>query len=649
MKTVKYVMSVIVIIFCFVLGSELYQSYLQTFSNQFYFIDIENEDRYAIYSAVISAAERYNKDVFAVERKDIDAFHSQIKIYAPAASQQKLGSTYSIKGGVANSFFSGTTEVVFAPFEEIVNSESVNRYFFAGTKNDVASIRQNIYSQIATSYVHKETMAASNSLIYVVWSLSFGLLLLLTWLDIQFSRKSDFLEISLGGSVRRIICKNILMDSLFILVTFWTIYLILNNRIHISYKLNFAFFALLIFCVLNALLYFTLIKFNYKEIIYGANITGRLLSNTYLLKSLVMIMLVISLACNYTVINKSIAALRPYTRIAELSEYNTLTVTVSNSATESDEYSNKVETQLFLEAYRLNKVLLSTSCAKLDDPIIVLNDAAVDTVVSNPEYFQGSSSTFTVYIPQAKRGEIDDYDIEFAVRTTSSNFFGLEDYSFDVLSYPHTEVVYFDLRKVSELSYGFEMLSDPIIVLCNVTSSDVQKLLNNDPYIEFGDRWSNLLFNLSSTSSFSDDVMEQIDNVFFNSVVEQCDQHKNGLTRTVLINSILSAFLLVLSMLLISVIVKMEYLINAKELALKKILGYSLFRRNLEIVLLSVIASLIAFGTGLIVSNMYDTFTVLTLCVVSLWLFALDTLLLLGNMAVAENKNTAHILKGGSL
>ena len=93
----------------------------------------------------------------------------------------------------------------------------------------------------------------------------------------------------------------------------------------------------------------------------------------------------------------------------------------------------------------------------------------------------------------------------------------------------------------------------------------------------------------------------------------------------------------------------MEYLINSKEIALKKILGYSIFRRNLSIILLNVFSVFIAFITGLILTSMYSLFSVAILCLVCLLVFVIDTILILLNMAVAENKNTAHILKGGSL
>lgn len=649
MKTVKYVLTVVVIMFCFTFSSELYQSHLQTFSNQFYFIDIENEDRSAVCSAVISAAEVYGEDVFAIERKDIDALHSQIKIYSTSDSWKKLTLEHSIVGGTARSLFSGTTEVMFCPFEEVVGSHDVIRYYFTGSKNNVSSIRQYIYSQIATSYIHKEAITGSESFIYGVWILSFGFILLLTWLDIQFSRKSDFLKISLGSSVGKIVCKNILKDSLFNFATIGAAYLFLRDKIAISYKLDFAFLALLIFSILNALLYLTLFKSDYKEIIYGANINGKLLANTYLLKALVMIMLIISLACNLTVIEKNVDGLKPYSKIDKLQDYNTLAVTPARVVAKDKERINRIKTQLFMEAYLQSKVLLSTSCAELDEPIVVLNNTALDAVVSNPEYFQNKTNTFVIYVPEEKAGKIDDYDLEFAVKTTASNFFGLEECSFDVMSYTHTEVVYFDLRKDSELPYGFEMLSDPVIVYCNVSAAQINELLAEESYVKFEDRWANIIFNLHDTSIFSDNVLTNIDDMTFNSVVEQCNQHRSSLVRTVLVNSILSIFLLVLSVLLISVIVKMEYLINSKEIALKKILGYSIVQRNMAIILLNVFALFIAFITGLILSNMYGFFGTLTLCIVSLFVFVLDTILILSNLAVAENKNTAHILKGGSL
>ena len=649
MKVVKYIISVVVILFCFTLGSELYQSHLQTFSNQFYFIDIESKDREAVYDAIVSATDKFNEEVFAIERKDIDTYHSEIVVYATEKMKDNLIAQQNIVECDASSVFSGETKILYRPFDEVISNYGVIRYYFTGSKDVVSSIRQYINSFVATSYIHKEAVNGNESLVYFVWALSFGFILLMTWLDIQYSRKSDFLKLSMGSSATTIVVKNILADVLVNFFTALVVYLILKNKIFVGYKLDFALVVFLIFNIINSCLYISLFRSNYKEIIYGANINGKLLANTYLLKAMTMIMLVISLTCNFTALFENADGLKPYDTIDKLTDYSTISVT-PNDETKSDiESVEKLKSRMFMEAYLQNKVMLSTSCAALEDPIIVLNDVALENVVSSSEQFKSNSDAmFVVYIPENKSDIISDYDIEFAVQTTATNFFGLPEYSFDLEYYSHADVVYFDLRTVSELPFGFEMLSDPLVVMCNVDDDIINELIKGTTYVEFEDRWANIIFS-TDMFDFSDEITKNVKEISHNGVVEQCSQHKASLLRTVLINSTLSIFLLVLSILLISVIVKMEYLINSKEIALKKILGYSILHRNTSMIMLNVFSIFISFITGLILSNMYDIFSSTTLCLVCLLVFVIDTILILCNMAVAENKNTAHILKGGSL
>lgn len=649
MKAIKYTITTLIILFCFLLTGELFQSNLQTFSNQFYYMEIENEDHSLICSTIISATEKYDQNVFAIDRRDIDAFHSQITIYTNDETRDNLFSDLDISEGTAHSLFSGTTQVIFRPFENVTENSNVKRYYFTGSKDEVSSIRQYINSKTATSYIHKEASVGTEKLIYFIWILSFSFILLLTWLDIQFSRKSDFLKISMGRSFGAIIWKNILLDLLFAVAVFIVSYLVLRNLIYINFKLDFAVYALVGFLVFNSLLYATIRNSDYKEIIYGANINGKLLANTYLLKAVVMIMLIISLSCNLVQIIQNAENLKPYSKIDKLNGFNTLNITLSTNAAADEESDNRLKMQMFIEAYRQDKVLIATSCAAFDEPIIVLNDVAINTVVSDPEVFNDETADFVVYIPECKAEIVDNDDIEFAARTTADNFFGLEDYSFDVAYYQHADVIYFDLRNTSELKFGFEMVSDPIVVCCNVSKQQLDLLTHEDTWVDFGDRWNNIIFNLSDSSAFDKQVTDCIETISFNSVVEQCNQYKSSLLRTVLINLIISGFLLILSILLVSVIVKMEYLINAKEIAIKKILGYSIVKRNSAVVLLNIFAVLIAIVTGFILSAMYEIFDIPTLCLVSVFVFALDTILILCNMAVAESKNTAHILKGGSL
>lgn len=651
MKCVKFIITALLALFCFVMSSELYQLHLQMFSNQYFYIDIENEDRSQVCSIVASAAKKYNEYVFAIERQNVDAFHSRITIYADEDTRNILSREQNIAEGEASSFFSGSTEVVLLPFSDVVNDESVVRYFFTGSKDTVSSIRQNIYSQVATSYIHKDSVSVADKLIYGIWIILFGLILLLTWADMQFSKKSDFLKISMGSSVGKMIFGKILVDIVFNVAIFGAVYAILQSRLFLSYKLNFALYALLIFFVLNSLLYLTLLKVDYKEVIYGANINGKLLANAYLLQAIVVILMVVSLSSNLVAIRENEKELAPYNTIEQLDGYASLSITPTEGGLQSSESVVELEASIYLEAYLQDKVLLSTFCAALDDePIVVLNEAALNTVVSSAGVFQEDlKSDFVVYIPENRYSEIDSYDIEFAAATTASTFFGLESYSFEAREYSHVDVVYFDLRNVSELTFGSDLISDPIVVYCNLSKARINELLMNNTAIDFGDRWTNIIFDINDTLFFSKSIKDRLADVQFRSVIELCNQYKSNLVRGVLLNSVLSAFLLVLNVMLISVIVKIEYLVHSKEIALKKILGYSVLQRNIAILFLNVLAVSIAFITGTILSKMYGIFDIVALCIVSLTILFVNSILILTNMTAAEKHNTAHILKGGSL
>ena len=244
----------------------------------------------------------------------------------------------------------------------------------------------------------------------------------------------------------------------------------------------------------------------------------------------------------------------------------------------------------------------------------------------------------------------DGYDTGYASDDSSDVGKGeyMEKFSFACKTYSHTKAATFDLHEESDFPLGFDVASDPLIIYFNLSPGKIARLLDENA-IGVNANLENILLQADDMSIFSDEVKSYIKDYHFSEVLEQCNQHKSSLSRAAFINSVLSLFLLILSILLNSVIVRMEYLINAKELALKKILGYSIVARNSAIITLNVFTVLIGFITGFILSKMYGLFSVPTLCCLSLAVFIIDTVLILINMAVAESKNTAHILKGGCL
>ena len=122
-----------------------------------------------------------------------------------------------------------------------------------------------------------------------------------------------------------------------------------------------------------------------------------------------------------------------------------------------------------------------------------------------------------------------------------------------------------------------------------------------------------------------------------------------SLLRVVLLNSIISLFLMVLEMVIIVTIIKLEYMVNAKELSIKKILGYSVFHKNRTIFLLNFCGAGISIITMIIVSLMFEITKVSTVLLVGTALTVIEAGLIVLNILKLERTNIPKILKGGSL
>ena len=493
MKSVKYIISLIVLLLCFALNGELYQVYLQNFTNGFYFFEIEYPDREILCDELISAANKYGQIVFAVKRRNYDAFHSRLTVYTIEKAREALEQELGIVDDESGSLFSGTTEVSFRPLIEIVNSPEVVRFYFTGSKEEVLRIRQLVNSHIAASYIHIEEKNGTEYIVYALWVLAFGFLALLTWIDIQFSRKAVFLRISMGASVSTEIWKCILGDLLFAVTALTAAYGILGRFFYTSFRLDVVMLAFLVFCVVNSLLYLSFARGDYKEIIYGANIDQKLLPNAYLMKALVLILLVLSSSCTMTLINNNAGWLESYHMVDKMGEYYTIQLTHPCASfdlcPEEEDARYARETQLYLEAYREGKVLLANCWGfvqKGEVPTIVMNAPALPMLLSHPEYFQSRSATFTVFIPEKYVGRYSAEDIESAAES-GAEFFGVSElepntrealgFSYEAVSYSTTEAIYFDLRRESKLPYGFARVKDPLIVCCNVTPEQIDALM----------------------------------------------------------------------------------------------------------------------------------------------------------------------------
>jgi hypothetical protein len=655
MKRVKWIISIFIVLICLVTGSELFQNYISTFSNQFYYFNLSTSDkREQVYNLLIQSSEEYNMGVFAVERRSESPYRYKIVIYADEKARSILSSDCDVSEGLKSSFFSGSTEITFRDFSEMIDDVSIERFYFTGTKDQVANLRGEVNGFFATSYIHREDTVGNEWLIIAIWAVSLLFLLLLTWLDIQFQKKENFVLMSLGRAMENIIFKNVLLDTAVFAGVVALTYFTLSRFIYLGYCFDFAIISIASFVVINASLYLTLLKYDHKQVLYGANISENTLSNSYILKAIVMIVAIASLSVNLALIAENVKYLSYYDDIDKYGEYGLLSITPEISVWDDDydnEYS-KIETNIFLKYYRQGQVAISSFTAAEDDerPIIILNENS-NELISDHKLLSGlGDCDFYVFVSEEDAGSFDDNDAEFAASSAAA-LFGLEEepVSYKVKIYDDIDILYFDFRVTSKLELGFDQIGNPVFVYCKLSDKLLDSIIKNTEYIEFADTFDNLLFKLDEPDVADIANMDGVKEVTYTNVVDACDQFENSLLRIVLLNSVISGFLLILEMVIIITIIRLEYMVNAKILSIKKILGYSVLNKNKTIFLLNFFAAGISIITMVIASLMFGVTEVMTVLTVGGSLMIMEALLIIYNIFKLEKTSIPKILKGGSL
>ena len=320
MRKVKWVLSLFFFLLCFLLSSEMYQNYLHSFTNQFYYIDVETENRESLYNALLEISNKMHIPVFSVTNHTKNYDSACLTFFINNDDFEILSKKYNVETRTYQSLFSGKTIVDRKMLSEIVSQSNLYRFYFDATSQEIEQIYYFLTHNFSTSYAHKEKYVGSEWIIKIIWVVPLLFLLLMTWFSIEFDKKRFFLRISLGASKVNLILVKLIVDSVVMSVEFVMMYFFLKKYMYVEYRFSTVCLCFVCYLIINSLLYISLTFFNYKEIIYSANLNQSLLSNCYLMKSITLILTIASLSANVYLLYQNIFYFRYYSLIDKCSD-----------------------------------------------------------------------------------------------------------------------------------------------------------------------------------------------------------------------------------------------------------------------------------------------------------------------------------------
>ncbi|MCG3417958.1 DUF1430 domain-containing protein [Oceanobacillus jordanicus] len=660
MKKIKYIFAMTLFIITFSFIGESYIFYLDNFTGSFYSTSLYKPDYVSNQKMKLDVKESKEKNdigIFIVDQEVKSNIEMNISIYGTSEANKYLKDKLSIKDTTYKSMFSGKVTVTYHNFDEITDIGKYEKYFLVGDQKNIASFKNSLIDTYGGNHpkIEDDYNESKKNIIYV-WSIIIIVILLFTYYDTIFQKKEALVKVTFGEKISTLIRKNVWCDtlvfvSLFIISILFTS--IFSNSIF-QYWISICVF--IVFIIINALIYLTLYKYNLREVFSNSKSKNQLLKINYVLKIITIVLAITVLSGSIAIIDQGLSFYQQKDFFKYHKEYNYIQFDyklTGDNATD-DLLINKsadVREEFYKENFN-NAIQLVNISDNLDlsVPSILANKNAIPYLKDNiPELNRQLLNEEKVYYILPEK-HADDKLLYESLRNIYGFFNKLESNSnveSEVILYnTNTELV-----SIDEINYmnRSKLAQNPAIILNNTSTEN--SILDTETNLRRTSYAHDIMYLISEKSYQSfvtkNDLTDQIH--LKTNIYELYQYNWTLIKRGIFISSVLFSLVILLELIIINLILRLEYEVNAVELSIKKIMGYSSLQKNRKIIFITLSATITSIVLSLIVNHLFDISQSKYFLYGGAILLIIEILFIMTNIARIEKAKISKILKGGSL
>ncbi|NLF45060.1 MAG: DUF1430 domain-containing protein, partial [Syntrophomonadaceae bacterium] len=553
--------------------------------------------------------------------------------------------------GKHNSLFMGETQVRYEDFSNIKTIEKFKDSYYIGDQSQLEAMRL-FKASLVDKYSgglpklfssDKETWLN----LFSVWFIIFGLILLLTIYEIISLKKEIMVRITLGEDVRAVFGKNALADIAILASALLSVPFLLSSlsNSNVLFKIQTLAPAFMVFMIANTLINAAILRINFKKDIVTRRSGGGLLAANYILKTMTTILTLIVLSSNFAILAQGYLMHKQGDFFSAHKDYsyyklnyrvnNHLGKTISDTETMNQEFYKRF--QKFSLQY--NDLTANYSSPY---PVILINRNSFKEIsrLNNAlvEAIQSADEDYYILIPPGISEDSLEYTIANHIFTT---FLGR-----NIDSSIKTKLYDDDISLVGVHNmekYVSRPMENPIILFNNTIQQIDESQADKAMYYAYS-----TLYNIPEQdfNNFIEEYQLSDQIVVKSNVLDVYEYNWAIMSRNMKLIVILSFFLLALEIALISFLIKLEYRFNAMELALKKVLGYSLYARNKRLILITLVVFLLSIILAFFLRGLLGIAEGANLIWGGLILLAVELVFIAKKAGAMEKANVPAILKG---
>lgn len=663
MRITRYFFAFFLFLIAFIATGERYVYHVTYFDQSFFGITFSSES-YSTSDAQFLRTERlaqdlekYQFDIFYVERKYPSSLRAEITVYGTPGALQALRQL-GIEEKTYRSLFVGEVQVIFCDFQALGAVKEDEVFCYIGTVGEAAAFKAQIAGESSESASYSvdeiDLVSGSNEGLHItllfIWGTVFGLLLVLTLFSVVLEKKEIFVRLTLGESPRRLFAGRVLSDVAVFSAAFFGLAYLLRSMDYPFYRFSYLCGGFCTMLLLNTLLHRLAFRYGGEKVL-GSGKEGRTaLGVAYGVKAVSVCLTCAVFSVNVAVISEAAEYFDQNEFFSTLNNYSYYKLSLTTQTREEitdRHFEDKVWYQLD-QAFGATAVYLVDQTDQIESNAVLINQNAVkrlEPYLTSDLVEQLRRATeeklYIFFPPNFSEERIQE------VLTIGKALFlrGREEEAnlLSVSSYQNTERV----LSISSNRYlnrsGF--LENPVIFLDNTKHTGIGWYANplyTAPDLLYQIPEEDFQVFLRETG-----MTDQL--VTVTPAQELYDYYCESMERAAKLLSVVSMFLIVLEGIVTVFLVRIEYSVNGLEFAIKKTLGYGIFSRSRRLFLLPILlVALCTIGTACIEYMLHWGNPEIAVCV-----GVLIALAEMGGVVFQclrfDRLKTQNVLKGGNL
>lgn len=663
MKYIKILICVLLISLGLVFQGEEYESYINILEDlypgiylQYDTAEIDNKEE--VIDDILNYSKKYNVSLFSQYNESKSNICNEKILYISDDNIKGiLKKDHYITEGKFSGLLDDDFSVTYKSFDNLIDIEYFPTLSIIGTEEDINRFAKALTDKYSffTYIGGEDRITNQESEVYFIWLVVGLVVLSLTIFEIVSGKKEFSVRWCFGYEREKTVAINIFTDIFIILGLYFVLCKFISFITPCTFMFTKTLMVLSVVCVINSLLWISLLFFDIKDSIKGKEVNKGSVAIGVLTKIIVSCIGMILLS-DCLISFTSFASLSSQREFFEKNKNYTYVTTcfyTSESRAINDMHKRlEFYRRVFKKADARIQININENHEIGENDVLYFNKNAENYLMENLkiENLEIEDRTLCTFIPEKYRDSVTGAQIEDIThmakfRTDSSN--GLT-YKYQTVYY--SENVKLIAMNMSERKMTCDFYKDPIVVLNTTDESQNKNEITGDVNITSANR--HIMYDLSKINL--DEELSKIgfdpalDSVIKTNILDDYNYRYSSISHDFtleLIESCVAVFLIVLMQ---YIFIKSEMTYRAKELAIKSSLGYTKWKKYKFLILIDLLPLIISLAVGIAFGFAIHTEYKYILAAFAL-ITAIDFISIVFFINKVEKAKVVRLIKGAAL